>query len=193
MVQTTALDMLPQRGSGVRDYISPSRLNLWLKCPLAWKLRYSDGIVTPTTPSLFLGQRVHAALEYWYRQRMLGIPVEAGDVVIHIQDEWDPAVAEERLIFPAVAAEERLRQQTVDLVTAYLAQVPVDEPRPLAVESRWETPLVDPATGQDLGLPLLGFIDLMLDGPDGPVIIDFKTAAQASAPVDIAHELQLSC
>jgi hypothetical protein len=39
-------------------YISPSRLNLWLKCPLAFKLRYIDGVKTPTTPSLFIGKQV---------------------------------------------------------------------------------------------------------------------------------------
>jgi hypothetical protein len=27
-----------ERPGGIWDYISPSRLNLWLKCPLAWKL-----------------------------------------------------------------------------------------------------------------------------------------------------------
>jgi hypothetical protein len=37
---------------GVWDYISPSRLNLWLKCPLAFKLRYIDGVKMPTTPAL---------------------------------------------------------------------------------------------------------------------------------------------
>ena len=29
---------------GVWEYISPSRLNLWLRCPLAFRLQYIDGI-----------------------------------------------------------------------------------------------------------------------------------------------------
>ncbi len=48
-----------QRSGGVWDYISASRLNLWLRCPLAFKCRYIDGIRTPTTLSLFLGKQVH--------------------------------------------------------------------------------------------------------------------------------------
>ena len=44
----------------VRAYISPSRLNRWLRCPLAFKLQYVDGIRTPTTPNLFIGKQVHA-------------------------------------------------------------------------------------------------------------------------------------
>ena len=64
------------RPAGVWDYISPSRLNLWLKCPLAFKLRYIDGVRSPTTPNLFLGKRVHQGLEIFYRHRQLGIQLE---------------------------------------------------------------------------------------------------------------------
>ena len=58
---------------------------------------------------------------------------------------------------------------------------PNDE-KPLAVEAAVEVPLVDPFTGEDLGMPLVGVIDLVLDSEDGPVIIDYKTAARSSEP-----------
>jgi len=61
-----------ERQGNVWDYVSPSRLGLWLRCPLAYKFRYVDGIKSPTTPSLFLGKRCHSALEIWYRHRQLG-------------------------------------------------------------------------------------------------------------------------
>ena len=47
-------------------------------------------------------------------------------------------------------------------MTAYLAQAPEDE-KPLAVETAVEAPLVDPMTGENLGIPLLGIMDLVLD------------------------------
>ena len=192
IVPIPALDSLPKRGSSLWDYVSPSRLNLWLKCPLAFKARYVDGLPTPTTPSLFLGKRVHAALEWWYRHRLLHLPVDKHDVLTHIPQVWEAAVAEEEMQFQDAAEEDRLKQQTIDLVATYLNRVPADEPLPLAVEARWEMPLVDPGTDEDLGVPLLGYVDLVLDGPDSATIIDFKTAANASAPVDISHELQLT-
>jgi putative RecB family exonuclease len=190
--RTPALETLPQRGNGIWDYISPSRLSLWIKCPLAFKARYIDGITTPTTPSLFVGKRVHAALESWYRQRMLRIPPDTHEVVEQIDQVWDVFVADEEMTFKDSAEETRLKRQTINLVSIYLHTLPTDEPQPLAVESRWELPLVDPQTGEDLGIPLLGFIDLVLDDPGGAQVIDFKTAATASAPVDISHELQLT-
>ena len=93
--RTPALETLPQRGNGIWDYISPSRLNLWIKCPLAFKARYIDGITTPTTPSLFVGKRVHAALESWYRHQMLRIPVDTYEVVEQIGQVWEVFVADE--------------------------------------------------------------------------------------------------
>jgi hypothetical protein len=45
--------------AGVWEYVSASRLGLWLKCPLAFKLRYVDGLVTPPSPALFVGRMVH--------------------------------------------------------------------------------------------------------------------------------------
>ena len=64
---------------------------------------------------------------------------------------------------------------------------------PLAAETALETSLIDPTTGEDLGLPLVGVIDLVLDVDPGPLIVDFKTSARSAEPLEIAHEIQLSC
>jgi hypothetical protein len=50
--QPFSRDELVTRAGGVFDYVSASRLNLWLKCPKAFKLRYIDGIKTPTSPAV---------------------------------------------------------------------------------------------------------------------------------------------
>lgn len=51
------------------------------------------------------------------------------------------------------------------------------------METCLESPLVDPATGEDLGIKLLGTVDLVLPGQTAPVIIDFKTAGESGAPI----------
>ena len=180
------------RPAGVWDYISPSRLNTWLKCPLAFKLRYVDGVRSPTTPSLFLGRRTHRGLEIFYRHRQLGIQLEPGDVVRRMSVTWDSDVCDEEMTFSSSAEEESLRTKESDLVRAYLDFIPEDEPAPLVVETTLEAPLVDPFTGENLGIPLLGIVDLILDSDDGAVISDFKTAAKSTPPSEIIHEIQLS-
>lgn len=49
-----------------------------------------------------------------------------------------------------------------------------------------------PATGEDLGIPLTGIVDLVINDRDGPRICDFKTAARSASPHETLHEIQLS-
>jgi CRISPR/Cas system-associated exonuclease Cas4 (RecB family) len=193
MSTSLTLPVVPERSDGVWDYISASRLNLWLKCPLAFKLRYLDGIRTPTTPSLFIGKRTHDALEYYYRHRQLGVRLSADELTRRIIDSWDEAAAADDMKFETAEDSDAARRQVVGLVQTYVQLLPADEPPPLAVETSLEAPLVDPVTGEDLGIKLLGIVDLVLDGRDGPVICDFKTAASSAAPLELAHEIQLTC
>jgi len=174
------------------QYVSPTRLSCWLSCPLKFRFRYVEGLHVPPTPSLLLGQQVHRGLEYWYRRRMDRADVAMEETVAETIADWDRRVFDGEVQLDSPAEEARLRGQAGDLVRAYLEQVPADEPRPLAVESRMSAPLVDPASGEDLGLPLLGIADLVLPGEEGPVVVDFKTAARAAPPLEITHEIQLS-
>jgi putative RecB family exonuclease len=181
----------PSKG-GVEDYVSPSRLSLWLRCPLAFRFRYVDGIEPPTSPSLFVGRVVHAGLESWYRHRLLGIPLDVAELCQRLDAWWDHAAGEEKVDFASVAEEAGCRRQAIDLVRTYLHEVADDEPPPLAVERAVEAPLIDPVSGENLGLPLVGVIDLVLPAPEGPVIADFKTAARGGELLETAHEIQLS-
>jgi len=178
--------------SGVWDYVSPSRLNCWISCPLKFRFRYIDGIRTLPTASLFLGKQVHAGLETYYRHKMLGITLAPEDVTARMDAAWDDAVAEEEMGFDSIKDELALRSQAQALVRTYLEQVPPDEPKPLAVEATMEVPLIDPATGENLGIPLLGIVDLIINGPDGVTIIDFKTSSRSAPPLEISHETQLT-
>jgi hypothetical protein len=158
---------------------------------LKWKFRYLDGIRTPTTASLFVGKAVHAGLEGYYRHRHLGITLGADDVAERMLRSRAQLVDEEKMAFDSTEAEQAMQRQVADLVRAYLAQVPKDE-RPQAVEVAAEAPLVDSVTGEDFGIPLVGVMDLVLDGTDGPVIADFKTSSRNSGPLEIVHEIQLT-
>jgi putative RecB family exonuclease len=182
---------LQHRSGAVDEYISPSRLNCWIACPLKFKLRYIDGLRTPTTPSLFVGKVVHAALEAYYRHRQLGITLDVAELTRRILGSWGPAVDADEMTFASTAEEQALQGQSVNLVGAYLTYAPKDE-IPRAVEVTLESPLVDPMTGEDLGIPLLGVVDLILDAEEGPVITDFKTSSRSSEPLEIVHEIQLS-
>jgi len=175
------------------EYVSASRLKLWLRCPAAYKRRYVDGIITPSNPKLFLGKEVHRALEFYYRHHRRGVKVYPDYVAEHIRQTWSHEVDEECVTFETAEQEQELQDQAIGLVQAYLGQVREHESMTLLVEERFEAPLIDPRTGEDLGISLVGIVDLVSDEGEGPCIVDFKTAARSSSQVNVIHELQMSC
>ena len=106
--------------------------------------------------------------------------------------QHDGAFLADVLSVGSAGESETLKRQAAGLLAAYTQQVPADEPPSLAVEMPLEAPLVDPVTGEDLGVPLVGITDLVLKTPAGPVIVDFKTSARSAAPLEITHEIQLT-
>ena len=134
----------------------------------------------------------HAVLECYYRHRQLGITVEPVELSQRLIESWGQAAADEPVRFQSSAEEDACRSQAVDLIAAYLAQVPSNEAKPLAVEVAMEAPLIDPFSGENLGVPLVGVMDLVLPEPNGPVIADFKTTSRSGEPLEIVHEIQLS-
>ena len=182
----------PPTSRDVREYISPSRLNLWLKCPLAFRLRYIDGMEQPTTSAQLVGTVTHAGLEFYYRHRQMGVTVAEEEIAGYLVESWNRAAEESQITFADKTQAESLQRQIGSLVAAYLDHLPADEPPPLAVETRLTVPLIDPESGADLGMPLLGIVDLILDDPDGPLVCDFKTAARGGVPLEIMNEIQLS-
>jgi putative RecB family exonuclease len=190
--ETHTRESLAAGQGGIWDYVSPSRLGLWLKCPLAFKLKYIDGVEPRPSPSMFVGRMVHKALERWYLHRQLDVPLESRELGTWLVENWARAREAEQVAFESTAEEDASRSQTVALVAAYLAQLPSTEPRPLAVETAITAPLVDPDSGEQFGLPLVGVVDLVLDEPAGGLIADFKTAARGGEVLETAHEIQLS-
>lgn len=194
MTSLSILEFLhrPQTPEQVRACVSASKLNLWLRCPLAFRRRYIDGVPSGMTPSLFFGKVVHDVLDGIYRCAMLGAYATEDDVPGFVDDAWDRAMNFEPCDFEDETKELKSKNQAVDVVRMYLSEIDIAAEKPIAVEQRYDVPLIDPLTGEDFGIRLIGITDLILDGESGPVIADFKTAASASSNCELQHELQLT-
>ena len=209
---SSSLQTTEQQDRGLWTYVSASRLNLWCKCPLAFRFRYIDGIASSVTSNLFLGKVVHSALESYYRRRQIGQAPTPEDSMSFIESAWQAMSEEELMEWDSAAESTKCRNQAADLVAAYIREY-IDQPeRIVAMETSLETPLVNPQTGEDLGVPLYGIIDLVLDtsctneptdgrrttggrrlpGASVLTLVDFKTAASASLVTDQAHAVQLT-
>ena len=189
---STSFQTTEQQDRGLWNYISTSRLNLWSKCPLAFRFRYIDGIVTPSNVNLFLGKVVHAALEAYYRHRQIGLKPVPDDAEGFVQSAWEVVAGEDLILWSSEEESSKCRDQAVGLVQTYIREYADQSERIIAMESSLETPLVDPDTGEDLGIPLFGIIDLVLEQDDALSLIDFKTAASASQVCEQSHAIQLT-
>jgi ATP-dependent helicase/DNAse subunit B len=180
-----------ERSGEIWNWISASRLNLWLRCPRAFYLRYVEGITTPPSSALFIGKVVHTILAHVYTLQSVGQVCDEENISQLVNDAWGLNTEMEACEFKDTADEEKCKSQVHDLVAAYMTATPIHEEKPVAIEKRYEVPLIDPFTGEDLGIPLVGVLDLVLQDDAGSRIIDFKTSSAYSMP-ELQNETQLN-
>ncbi|QIF02839.1 PD-(D/E)XK nuclease family protein [Roseimicrobium sp. ORNL1] len=167
--------------TGLQQTVSASRLALFLQCRLKFWFRYVLKLTKPKTPSLHLGNTVHAVLKGWNKARWLQNPLtlkQAHDAYTAAWADntegsvnWDPGEEEEE------------KTTGWRLVDTYLREhhVPA-EVKPDAVEVPVEADL------RRHGLPkLIGILDLVQQRK----IIDYKTIASTPTPEKVAHSTEI--
>ena len=127
-----------QQSGAVCDYVSPSRLSLWMRCPLAFRRKYIEGFQTAPSPALFVGKVTHSLLAHIYRLRQAGQDCPQDSLPVLVADAWKFGMETEPPFFESEADEEKSRYQILDLVQAYLTAIPVQYESPIAVEKRYE-------------------------------------------------------
>lgn len=72
------------------DHLSPTQINMYLKCSLSWYWRYSEGIVVPPKGLLTQSRCIHTAVETNFKQKIdtfLDLPTS--DVLDDFSTEFD--------------------------------------------------------------------------------------------------------
>ena len=179
-----------QQTGMIWDYVSPSRMSLFFKCPLAFRKRYIDGIMAPASANLFIGKVVHSVLAHVYALRHAGYICHETELPQYIADLWNYTMETEPCYLDDDEAE-KSRYQILGMLQAYLSSTPIQDKMPVAIEKRYEVPLVDPLSDEDFGINCVGIVDLVLADEAGSTIIDFKTSASSSL-CELQHELQLT-
>ena len=167
--------------------LSVSRVQLYLACPLKYRFQYVDKLAKPwRAAALCFGTSVHAAVEYFHRERLAGRIPELPRVLAIFDADWYAANVDP-LVFAKEDSQISLAEKGRELVQLYVEAT--NGTLPAAVEQPFEIELVDPETGEDLDVRLRGYVDLV--ETDGTVV-DLKTAARNVALGDLERHLQLS-
>jgi putative RecB family exonuclease len=167
--------------------LSVSQVNAYLACPLKYRFQYVDRIPRPwRAAAMAFGTSIHAAVEWFHRERLAGRQPELEAVLKVFDADWY-AQNVEPLVFPSIESKDSLAEKASAMLRVYVESS--NSSKPIAIEKSFEVDLVDPETGEVLPVRLRGIIDLI---EDGDVLVDLKTAGRTLEQGGLERHLQLS-
>ncbi len=167
--------------------ISASQVATYLGCPLKYRFQYVDKIPRPwRAAAMGFGSSVHAAVEWFHRERLAGKTPDLAEVLKVFDADWY-AQNVEPLVFSERESREGLAEKGRAMLKLYVEST--NGVKPAAVEQPFELDLADPETGELLDVRLRGVIDLV---EEGDVLVDLKTAGRTLESGGLERHLQLS-
>jgi len=162
-----------------KDYLSPSQIRQYLRCPQCYRFRYVDGLVAPISPTMLRGRAVHRGIEQNYIQKRdthEDLPVEQVREVTAGAFEEDREDVDWSKDDPGKALD-----STVAMAELYHTEV-APTIQPASVEERVEIAF------PGLDYELVGVIDVV---DEHGYIRDTKTTGKTPAENVIHNNLQL--
>ncbi|MFQ5353255.1 MAG: RecB family exonuclease [Candidatus Binatia bacterium] len=150
-----------------------SRISQFSQCPRRFRYRYIDGVKEAfQSVEGFVGQRVHATIEWLYLERVAGREPDSREAVTWYCDDWDRAIlgAQTVRVVRGVDSLESHRRRGAELVDSYH--------RRRFVEDRLETVAVEHHFVVELQnrYSFQGYIDRLARDSEGLFhVIDYKT------------------
>ena len=169
------------------ESVSVSQVQAYLACPLKYRFQYVDRIPPPwRAAALAFGSSVHAAVEWFHRERLAGRSPMLEEALAIFEADWYAANLGP-VVFSDRESKDILAEKGRELLSLYLAEA--EGSVPLRIEERFEIDLVDPVTGEVLDVRLHGAIDLV---EENDLIVELKTAARTLEQGGLERHLQLS-
>lgn len=177
---------------GIVGLYSHTRLAVYETCPRQYKFQYVDGVEVPDEAEavqLFLGARVHEALEALHRELLRGRLLSLDELVSTFRHHWERQWPKRvRFPNPDDTAETYRRAGERHLSDYYRRYQPFDRERTVAVERQLLFPL-DP----EERVRVQGFVDRLSVSPDGVwEIRDYKTGAYLPTQQQLDRDRQLA-
>ena len=169
------------------DHLSSSQINLYLLCGLKYKFNYIDLIPKSFRSSaLAFGSAFHSALQWFHEEKMKGKEGKLETPYRIFDADWYSQKLSQTIRFK----EGEQEMTMAHLGKEFLAMYAKEDLKPVkGCEVPFTVPLCNPTTGEDLGIPLKGYFDLV-EAED--TIVEFKTSAQTLSADDIDSRLQLT-
>jgi DNA helicase-2/ATP-dependent DNA helicase PcrA len=143
--------------------LSNEQAQTFLTCPLQYYYRYGMQVPLAPDPTAMYGIAMHQAIREVARARMMGLPVREEDAIAALERAWRSEG------FFSREHEERRLEAGRETLRQFIARE-VRNPRlPAAVEQTFRFKI-----GSNV---ITGRFDRVDEGPDGPILVDYKTSA----------------
>ena len=168
-----------------RPIWSATRLKTLLTCPRQFRYAYVDLIPTPATAPLVFGRMLHETLCFLHERHMAERQLPPIMEVLQQFDRlWSRALDEERPLFRKGAPSPQMHTTIAhEVLRAFLSAQEKSGP-PLLAELAFEV--------EAAGHTLCGIIDRVDEGPDGLIIVDFKSGQRKPPLAEVERDLQLT-
>jgi putative RecB family exonuclease len=171
----------------MKDHLSSSQISLYMQCSLKYKFQYLDELPKPFKPSgLAFGSVIHSAISWFHKERMAGRTPTLKRLLQILEADWFCQKVEREIRYRDREDEMQLMMLAREMLAQYFHQ---GHNGVRGSEIPFTVPLLNPTTGEEMGINLEGFIDL-LESDD--TIVEFKTSAQTMDPRDVEEHMQLT-
>lgn len=172
----------------MKDHLSASQINEYLKCPRKYCYHHIEEIpVLFKSASLAFGSAIHSALAFLMQEKMNNNGVDLKKLLSIFRADWEAQKCGE-IKFSNGENEVEYLEKGVSLLK--LAFEEFKGVKVKAVEFQFKAPLFDLETGQEIiPIPVEGFIDLIIE-PD--IIVEFKTGVRKWDETALKTNIQLS-
>ena len=170
------------------ENLSASQINLYTQCSLKYKFQYIDRLPKPFKSSgLAFGSVLHSTLDFFHKQKIKGNGVALDRLLRIFEVDWFSQKVGSEIRYKNGETEADLLLQGKQILTKHFHSYDV---RPVASETSFSLPFIEPVTGEILGPTLNGIIDLI--EPDH-VVVEFKATAKTMDEKSVEDSLQLTC
>ncbi len=179
----------PEDNEEAKPHLSKSQMDRYLACPRSHHFGSTMKISPLQTPiNLLIGSATHHGIAAYYLARNNGEPSDMFEVAQAVDEIWQEEITKTgQEVSPELLAARNASHHYVDL---FLQNVLLD---PIAVETSFEIPIVNPDNGDTLPCNLVGIVDLV-DKPDQcPRPIEIKTRAAKAPDYLPGLSLELTC
>ena len=173
------------------EYLSSSRINLYLLCSLKYKFHYIDKLPKPfKSSSLLFGGALHTSISWLFKEMMTGNgngrEISLDRLFRILEADWYAQKIDQVIRYKNGEDEMKLLVMAKEMLREYFNQCPKEV---MGTEIPFTIPIINPVTGEVLGINLEGYIDLV---EKDETIVEFKTSASAMDQSDVDDHTQLT-